>query len=216
MAFSKTNLLFASSVIMILAACGGSGTQQQPIEPAGKQLSQLENEHQPIRAGYIDSVNTGLIEDEFRGSARRHLEKTVSGCSMSINHGSPGVRGRIIWNGVVGHDQVWVSGAHWATAVSFGCAVEIQGVQIPAGMYAFFTIPSRDSWTLILNSRYDQHLTDDYQEAEDIVRVTVQPTTPEQTVQRLIYSIVDQGDGIAEVALEWENVRVALPLKVVG
>ena len=38
---------------------------------------------------------------------------------VHIDYGSPSVRGRTIWNGLVAYNQVWATGAHKATWIEF-------------------------------------------------------------------------------------------------
>jgi hypothetical protein len=180
-----------------------------------EEQNRLEKEHEPFRAGYADSVNLGLIEDNtFKSSSRRIVTAEVGGAKVMVNYGSPGKRGRVIWNGLVSYDQVWVTGAHWATAIEFSKDVKINGITVPAGMYGFFTIPNPNEWTLIINKRYDQHLADDYSDAEDVVRVKVKPENLTDLVQRLTYTITPSGNK-GTIGVAWDNVKVSLPFEVI-
>ncbi|MGY6522099.1 MAG: DUF2911 domain-containing protein [Mongoliitalea sp.] len=198
-----------------LFACGNQETSKEvEVAIVEEELSNLEKEHLLERVAYADSVNAGLLEDTFKGSARREAKASMGGTDITINYGSPGMRGRVIWNGLVSYDQVWVSGSHWATAVTFSKDVTIDGVTVPAGMYGFFTIPGREEWTLILNKVYDQHLADEYDEAEDVVRVKVSPETLATPVQRLTYEILMAGESEVEIALSWDTIRVRMPVSI--
>ncbi len=199
-------------------SCGGNASksdivsQLEEVETIG--LSNLEKEHRQEMVSYADSVNKGLREDTITGSARLEVNGQVGNTRITINHGSPGARGRVIWNGLVSYNQVWVSGSHWATAITFSDAVTVNGVNVPAGMHALFTIPGREEWTWIINEKYDQHLAEEYSEAEDLVRVTVTPMVLENTVQRLTYEVVDKGDKSGIVALSWDKIRIEMPFDV--
>lgn len=166
---------------------------------------------------YADSVNEGIIpKDTLKTSVRRVTMGDIGDCHVHIEYGSPGVRGRNIWGGLVAYGDVWVTGAHSATSVRFSKPVIINGKQIEAGTYAFFTIPDTQEWTLILNTRYEQHLADDYNAAEDVVRVKVKPAT-HPMVQRLTYSVeanpAKEGSGF--LVVNWETVEIQLPFEVV-
>lgn len=202
-------LLFAAG--FLLAGCNEPKTTETAAE---EDMSNLEKEHILEKVTYADSVNADLIEDTFKGSARREAKAVIGNTEITINYGSPGVRGRVIWNGLVSYDQVWVSGSHWATAISFSKDVLVNGVEIPAGMYGFFTIPGREDWTLIINKVYDMHLADDYDESEDLVRVNVIPEILEEPVQRLTYKIVMASENAVDVTMAWDNIKVKLPVTV--
>jgi len=198
-----------------IVSCGGRNQQEDlsSKEEVGD-LSVLEKEHLLEKETYADSVNAGLIEDTFKGSARREAEAKLEQTVVKVNYGSPGKRGRVIWNGLVSYDNVWVSGSHWATAVSFSEEVIINGLTIPAGMYGFFTIPGRENWTLILNKNFNQHLADDYNESDDLVRFNVKPIELDNVVQRLTYEIETISDKQGAISLSWDQIKVSLPFTV--
>jgi hypothetical protein len=178
-------------------------------------VSQLEKEHSLYLPGYADSVNLGLIpKDTLVTSARREATQTIGNAEIKVNYGSPGKRGRVIWNGLVSYDQVWVSGSHWATAVTFSKDVKVDDTVVPAGTYAFFTIPGRQEWTLILNKNYDQHLAEEYNESEDVVRINVNPETTEEVVQRLTYEIEEKGNNSGAIVLKWDQTKLEMPFEI--
>ena len=164
---------------------------------------------------YADSVNNGLISaDTLKGSPHRTAMATVNGTHVHIEYSSPGVKGRVVWGGLVAYDKVWVTGAHKATSVQFSKDVTINGQKIPAGQYAFFTIPGKEKWIIILNTRYDQHLADDYNEKEDLVRVEVKPEEHD-LVQRLTYAVNKIDDKSGEIVMQWEKIVIRLPFTTI-
>ena len=60
-------------------------------------------------------------------SPRKTAMALVGKNHVHIDYGSPSVRGRNIWNGLVAYDQVWATGAHKATWVEFSSDVQIAG-----------------------------------------------------------------------------------------
>lgn len=64
---------------------------------------------------------------------------------VHIDYGSPSVRGRNIWNGLVAYNQVWATGTHKATWIDFSKDVMIEGQHIPKGKYRFFIIPDKNN-----------------------------------------------------------------------
>src|SRR4029077_5149846 len=75
---------------------------------------------------------------------------------VNIEYHSPGVKGRTIWGNLVPYDSVWRTGANEATTIDFSTNVIIGGTKVKAGKYALFTIPGKDTWTIIINSEADQ------------------------------------------------------------
>ncbi len=163
----------------------------------------------------VDGINynPNLKMDTTKKSIKSRAVGIVSGDTVTTNYYSPGVRGRIIWGGLVPFDQVWVTGAHSATAIEIPKPFIIAGKEIPAGTYAFFTIPGKTEWTLILNKNWEQHLADDYDAKDDIVRVAIKPGEVSHT-ERLQY-FVEPGKGKKfTIAVAWEKLRVALPVEL--
>jgi hypothetical protein len=148
---------------------------------------------------------------DSKKSIPQEAHGNVGDVHVSITYYSPAVRGRIIWGGLVPYDEVWVTGAHSATSMEFSSEIEVEGKTIPKGKYAFFTIPGQDRWTMILNKNWEQHLTDDYDQADDIIRIEVIPETEMPLSERLTYAIEDKGDGLGSIRIHWEKIVVSLP-----
>jgi hypothetical protein len=152
--------------------------------------------------------------DTLKGSLRALATGKIGNLSVTVNYYSPAVRGRVIWGGLVPFDQVWVTGAHRATSIAFDSAVKIGGKEIPAGKYAFFTIPSKADWTIIINKNWNQHLADNYDSKDDVVRLKVKPEIEEVHQERLRYVIESEGTTTGEIAIYWEKLEVSLPISV--
>ncbi len=167
------------------------------------------------KPGYSDSINAGyIVKDTLKGSPIREYNFDQSGILVNVVYSSPGVKGRIIWGGLVAYDKVWVTGANNATRLTLDRSFTVAGKQIEAGSYAFFTIPSANSWTIILNKNYKQHLADDYTDTDDIVRITVMPEKNTKQVQRLTYEVkrVNRKSKDIFLIMSWENMVVKLPI----
>lgn len=154
--------------------------------------------------------NPNLIKDTTKRSIKSLAVDVVNGDTVKVTYHSPGVRNRVIWGGLVPYDEVWVTGAHDATTVTFVNPVIINGTTVPAGKYAFFTIPGKKEWTLILNRHWQQHLASEYDEKDDVVRVKVKPQKNAHT-ERLQYFIEQGKDKSGKLAVAWERVKVELP-----
>jgi Protein of unknown function (DUF2911) len=128
---------------------------------------------------------------------------------VHIDYGSPSVRGRAVWNGLVAYNQVWSTGAHKATWIDFSQDVMIQGKHIPKGKYGFFTIPNKKTWTLILSKTWDMHLADDYKQENDIIRIIVKPKKSKQIVEALTYEVVAKSKNKGTIKMSWEYLSVA-------
>jgi Protein of unknown function (DUF2911) len=151
--------------------------------------------------------------DTLKGSLKAEAIGRIGSTEIKVAYHSPSVRGRIVWGGLVPFDRVWVTGAHMATSIEFNHDIEIGGKTIQAGKYAFFTIPGKDEWIVIINTNWQQHLADKYNEAEDVVRLKVKPEQEEKNQERLRY-VIEENNGDGELVMYWEKVEVSVPFKI--
>ena len=152
-------------------------------------------------------------ENKIRLSPKASVMQTVGFTDVTIDYSRPGVKGRTIWGALVPYNKVWRAGANEATTINFSTDVTIEGKSLPAGKYGFFTIPNKDSWTLIFNKVADQWGAFQYNEAEDALRVTVKPES-NNFQEWLAYTITKTGDKSAVVSLEWEKLKVPFKIEV--
>ena len=152
--------------------------------------------------------------DTAKKSIKAYVQNKIGAAIFRIQYHSPTVRDRVIWGGLVPFDDVWVTGAHNATSIESETDFIINGKKIPVGKYAFFTIPGKDEWTVIINKNWDQHLADEYDTKEDVMRLQVTPQTLPNVQERLKYTIAQNGDSKATIEISWEKVKVALPVDI--
>ena len=166
----------------------------------------------PLEAG-TRIIAEQSTADTLKGSLKAMAMGTIGNSGITINYYSPAVRGRVIWGGLVPFDNVWVTGAHKATSMEFNQEVVIGGVTVAPGKYALFTIPGKELWTFIINKNWEQHLADDYDPKDDVVRVMVTPETEEPHQERLRYVVEEEGDEGGEVVVYWEKLEISLPVR---
>ena len=154
------------------------------------------------------------VADTIKGSLRAKAAGRVGETNFTVLYSSPAVRGRVIWGGLVPLDEVWVTGGHMATSVEFDQDVSISGKTVAAGKYALFTIPTKDAWTIIINRNWQQHLTDEYDAKDDVVRFETKPEQESSNQERLRYVIETEGSNEAELVMYWEKLEVSLPIKI--
>lgn len=158
--------------------------------------------------------NPNLVKDTTKKSIKSMAFALINeGDSIKINYHSPGVRKRIIWGGLVPYDEVWVTGAHDATTLEVPKPFVVNGKEIPAGKYAFFTIPGKKEWTIIINKNWVQHLASEYDEKDDIVRIKIKPIKNSHT-ERLQYFIENKNDNNGKIAVAWEKLRIEFPFTI--
>ena len=100
-----------------------------------------------------------------------------------------------------------------ATNWEFDNDIIIDGQTITAGKYAVFTIPGRDNWIVILNQNWNQHLADDYDAKEDVLRLNVKPEFQNHQ-ERLSYAVITTDTQNGQLIISWEKVSIKVPFQI--
>ncbi len=141
------------------------------------------------------------------------VSHTIGTTGIAIEYHRPGVKGRKVWGDLVPYGEVWRTGANEATTIKFDDPVKIDGKDVPAGTYAFFALPTKDKWTLILNKTAKQWGAYGYDAKQDQLRWDVTPRAIDAT-EWLTYTIDPITPESAAVHLRWEKLDVAFTIAV--
>ena len=93
----------------------------------------------------------------------------LNGQAVTIDYNAPHMRERKIMGGLVPYGQVWRTGANPATTLKTATNLKIGTLDVPAGTYTIYTLPSADQWLLIINKQTGQWGTE-YDEKQDLGR----------------------------------------------
>ncbi len=141
-------------------------------------------------------------------------EVTLKQKRITVDYSRPSLKGRKAVGGqLVPYGQVWRTGANEATALTTEADLNVGGVNVPAGKYTLYTLPSEGTWKLIMSKQTGQWGTI-YNEDQDLARVDMQKTALEQPVEQFTISFEKTGDDSANLVLQWENTQVSVPVKV--
>lgn len=148
-----------------------------------------------------------------QASPAARVEQRVGVTEFSVQYSSPGVKGRTIWGELVPYDELWRTGANAATKLEASTAFTFGGKDVAAGTYALYTIPTKSSWTVILNSNAEAGGTRGYDEKNDVARITVKPEAAPMR-ERLTFIFSNTVDDGTRLDLEWDTLRVSVPIGV--
>ena len=107
-----------------------------------------------VLALFTFSITTSAQKQ--RQSPHDTVTAQINGANLRVTFGSPAVKGRTIWGGLVPYDKAWRGGADEATIFTTDKDIKINGKKLAAGSYSLFVIPSKDKWTYIFNSQTGQ------------------------------------------------------------
>jgi hypothetical protein len=154
-----------------------------------------------------------VTSDTLKKSIPKEEHEFIGQAHLTLLYHAPSVRGRTIWGGLVPFGEVWVTGAHSATSLECDHDFVINGKTIAAGKYALFTIPGNEKWQVIVNKKWDQHLADEYNPAEDVARIEVVPEMLGSHQERLKYTLVPLSEKRGSILIRWEKIRITVPIE---
>ncbi len=157
----------------------------------------------------ISFLSTLSVFAQKKGqSPRDSVNGRIGKATISINYGSPSVKGRKIWGDLVPYGKVWRTGANEATTFKTDQDIMVEGKKLPAGKYAFFAIPGEKTWIIIFNKTANQWGSFSYKEGDDALRVEVKPGKSAAMNEHLVYKVSNSG-----VSLLWENLEVPVSVR---
>ena len=137
---------------------------------------------------------------------------TIQGKKVTIDYSRPFLKGRKLGTDLAPYGKVWRTGANEATTLTTAIALDIGGAKVPAGTYTLYTLPSEDTWKLIINKQTGQWGTV-YNEDQDLARVDMKKTAIVVPVEQFTIALDQNGNDSADLALEWEKTRVSVLVK---
>lgn len=159
--------------------------------------------------------NLFAAEEKFEfpdASQHSTVTQRVGLTDVTIDYSRPNMRGREIFGGLVPYGKVWRTGANASTKIKFSDAVKIGDKDVPAGEYAFYTLPTANWWTIILSKDTKGWGAYDYKSDTDALRVTVKPTALADPVESFTIGFDNLKDDSATISLEWDKTRVPVEL----
>ncbi len=145
-------------------------------------------------------------------SPKAKVEQRVGITDFAIEYSSPAAKGRKIWGGVVPWDKSWRAGANAATKLTASRDFKFGTTPVKAGSYIIFLIPGEKQWTAALNG--DLNAGQNHDPKKDVATMKVTPTALSPARERLAYIFSDTTDNGTALDLEWDSLRVRMPIAV--
>lgn len=142
------------------------------------------------------------------------VEQLVGVTEIELEYSRPSANGRVIFGGLVPYDEVWRFGANASTKIETDGPLEFANGTLPAGTYAIFAIPRKDSdWDIIFNKDSKSMGISGYTEADDVLRVKGKAIDNNFT-ETFTLNIDKITTYSASLVVLWENLKVDIPFKV--
>src|SRR5579863_2176349 len=148
-----------------------------------------------------------------RASQHARITQRIGITDITIDYSRPQVRGRKIFGKVQAYGQVWRAGANENTVIEFTDPVTIEGQALGKGMYGLHMLPGEATWVVIFSKNHTSWGSFTYDQAEDALRVAVQPEAAENQ-ESLSYDFDDPKPNSAVITMRWEMVAVRFKVEL--
>ena len=156
---------------------------------------------------FIATTNVA-VGQKAKASPRESVTGKINAATITIDYGSPSVKGRKIWGGLVPFDKIWRAGANEATTFKTDKDIIVNGGELPAGKYSLFIIPNEKECIVIFNKKADQWGAYNYNQELDQLKVGVLPNKKSNSTEKLIFLVNNSA-----ISLLWDNWEIALEIK---
>jgi len=131
---------------------------------------------------------------------------------ITVKYSQPSKKEREIFGGLVPYGEVWRTGANEPTTFSTNKALRIEGQDLPEGTYSLWTIPERESWTVIFSSgQYDWGVSWGNKASrlpeDDVLNVLVPSQNTTEEVEKFT---IDFANDPNRMQLKWDQTLVEI------
>lgn len=152
-----------------------------------------------------------------RLSPKDTVEFRLNDLELEVFYNRPSKRERVIFGGLVPFNKIWRTGANEATTFKTNQALKIGNDSLAAGKYTLWTIPNKDSWQVIFNSKQYPWGVNDAMEAMredvfDVINIKVPVENIPNSVEQFTIAFDNSTDNLS-LTMAWDKVKIVIPLK---
>lgn len=152
-----------------------------------------------------------------RLSPKDTVEFRLNDLELEVFYNRPSKRERVIFGGLVPFNKIWRTGANEATTFKTNQALKIGNDSLAAGKYTLWTIPNKDSWQVIFNSKqYPWGVNDAMQtmreDVFDVINIKVPVENIPNSVEQFTIAFDNSTDNLS-LTMAWDKVKIVIPLK---
>ncbi len=162
----------------------------------------------------ILALTTLAPAQEPRKSPHESTSIEVAGHKITITYGRPYLRGRKMIGDHEPYGKVWRTGADEATTIRTDADLDINGLKVPKGVYALFTVPKENSWTLIVNKTAKQWGAFSYKQPDDLGRTEMTVSKADAPVEQFTISLTPDGSSGVTLKMAWDKTVASVSIKV--
>ena len=139
--------------------------------------------------------------------------QTIGLSEVTVEYSRPSANSRKVFGNLVPMNQVWRTGANGSTDITFKNDATFNGIAVPAGKYALYTIPSLNEWEVILYKDTEQWGAPKELKADQVAaRTKVKAEKSVTTFETFNIGFDDLKTDKANLVMNWENTMVKVPI----
>ena len=143
------------------------------------------------------------------------IEQKVGLTDVTLEYSRPSMKGRKIFGDLVPYGKMWRAGANKNTMVTFSDDVKIEGKSVKKGKYAIYSIPGKETWTIMLYS--DLSLggnVNGYDKSKEVIRFDVKTIISPEEMESFNFMIDNLKTNSATIAFMWGSYYVPFNIEV--
>jgi hypothetical protein len=153
-----------------------------------------------------------------RQSPLDSAQVSIGGQVLKVCYGRPSVRGRQVAGGLVPYGEPWRLGANEPTTLHVPFTADIGGVRVEPGSYSLYVVASEKTWEVHVNRAVNRWgiPIDAAVQAQDVGKAVVPVESANAPVEMLTLSFAPPSGSGTELVIEWEKLKVRVPIRRVG
>jgi len=147
-------------------------------------------------------------------SPKTTIVQQFSTSKVELEYSRPSMKGRKVFGEMIPFGKPWRTGANAITKITFGEEVFFGDQKVAPGTYALYSVPNRESWTVLLNKNHKSSGLGDIKPENDIAKIEVRITPIRETCETFTIDFNNITNTSATLDIVWENTKVSIPIKV--
>lgn len=160
-----------------------------------------------------------FVENIFseRLSPKDSAEITLNDLKLKVEYNRPSKREREIFGALVPFDKVWRTGANEATTFETNNDLLIDGFRLKKGKYTIWTVPMKDTWKVMFNSKQYEWGVNEKMEPMwdpnyDALDLEVPTQHLDETAEKFTIAF-DNKTGNLKLTMAWDDTFIEVPMK---
>ena len=141
------------------------------------------------------------------------VKQTIGLSEVTVEYSRPSGNGRKVFGNLVPMNKLWRTGANGSTDITFSNESSFNGIKIPAGKYALYSVPSGKEWEVILYKDTEQWGAPKELKVDLVVaRTKVKVEKSARLVESFSIAFENLKTDKANLVLSWEKTMVKVPI----